>query len=156
MSNQIILDNVSGEARIFDIVAPADLKNGNLVVIGEKNDNGTYDVAAPAAITDLNMAIVLSVPLSKEADRAQDDYVIETGAIERAYMPYKGMAVSIPQENIEDIVDLDDGVFVIPQAADAEMRSIAALGGTETVAWIIEDLYVEFGVPMAKIRCIVA
>lgn len=156
MSNQIVLQKVSGEATIFDVVAPAGVKNGNFVSLGNRNSNGTYACAAPAAITDKEIVMVLSVPLSYAADKAQNDYVIATGEVVRAYVPYKGMVVSIPVANITATVAVAKDAFVIPDAAALKAEAVAALGGTESVAFVVDEVYTEFGVSMAKLRCVVA
>ena len=156
MSNQIVLNRAAGDATIYDVVAPADLKNGHIVALGVRNADGTYAAAAPAAITSLGMVMVLAVPLSYDADKSQNEYVIATGEVVRAYVPYVGMQVSIPVANITATAPVADGAFVIPDAGETKPECVAALGGTEAVAYIVDDVYSEFGVSMAKIRCIKA
>ena len=140
MSNQIVLNRVAGDATIYDVVAPADLKNGHIVVLGSRNSDGTYDVAAPTAITDLGMVMVLAVPLSYDADKSQNDYVIATGEVVRAYVPYVGMQVSVPVANITATAPVAADAFVIPDAAATKPECVAALGGTEAIAYIVDEV----------------
>jgi ABC-type amino acid transport system permease subunit len=157
MANLIVINKMSAEATIYDVVAPAGLTNGNLVVLGTQNATTKYYAcAAPAAITDKGMALVLAVPLSYEAEKVENDYAIATGEVVRAYQPYVGMVVSVPSANITAGVPIAVGAYVIPAAGALKMTSAAALGGTEAVAFIIDEVYTKSGVAMAKIRCIVA
>lgn len=156
MANLIVLDKVSAAATIFDVVAPASYANGYLATLTTINTDGSYDCTAPAAITDLGMVIVLAVPLSYEAQYVENDYTIATGEIVRGYVPYRGFTVSIPAANITAGVALAAGKYVIPVDGAGKMTSADALGGTETVVFVIDSLYTKSGVSMAKIRCIKA
>lgn len=156
MANLIVLNKVSATTPVFDVVAPASYANGYLAVLGARGTNGTYAVTAPAAITDLEMVMVLAVPLSYEADYVENDYVIATGEVVRAYAPYVGFSVSVPAANITASVALAAEKFVIPVAGSGKMESANALGGTESVAFVIDKLYTKSGVSMAQIRCIKA
>ncbi len=157
MANQIVLNKVGKSDAIFSVIAPASLENGNMVVLGTQNSTSkAYASAAPGAITSLGMVIVASVPLSYDAADAENDYVIATGEIVRAYVPKKGHVMSFPSANFTESEAFAVGVFVIPNAAVTEMESAAALGGTEAVAYIIDEIPTKAGVEMLKIRCIVA
>jgi len=156
MANLINLSKVKASTTIFDIVAPASYANGYLATLGTINTDGTYDCAAPVAVTDLGMVVVLAVPLSYEAEKVENDYVIATGEIVRAYVPYSGFVVDVPAANITAGVALAAGKYVIPVAGAGKMTSADALGGTEAVAFIIDSLYTKSGVSMASIRCIKA
>jgi hypothetical protein len=156
MANLINMDKVSASATYFDIVAPASYANGYLATLGTINTDGTYDCAAPTAITDLGVVMVLAVPLSYEAQYVENDYTIATGEIVRAIVPYRGLVVGIPQANITAGVALAAGKYVIPVAGAGKMTSADALGGTESVAFIIDSLYTKSGVSMASLRCIKA
>ena len=156
MSNLIILNKVGSDDPIFDIVAPATVTNGNLVVLGTQNANKTYQCAAPAAITDNGIVIVAAVPLSYEAEKTEDEYTIATGEVVRAYAPVEGRVMSFPAANFTATATATAGHFVIPDAAALKAEIVASLGGTESCAWIIDEAYTKAGVSMIKIRCIKA
>ena len=156
MANQIILDNVGANTPVFTCVSPASCANGYFVVLGALGSAGTYTVAAPGAVTDAGMVMVLDVPLSYEAQYTEDDYVITTGKEIRCYAPYVGMKVSIPVANVTATAPLAAGTFVVPDAGQMKPENIAALGGTEEVQFIVEKLFTKAGVSMVKIRCIKA
>jgi hypothetical protein len=156
MANLIVLNKVSATTPIFDVVAPASYANGYLAVLGARGSAGTYTVAAPAKITDLGMVMVLAVPLPYNAEEVENDYVIATGEVVRAYAPYVGFTVSIPAANITAGVALAAEKFVIPVAGAGKMTSADDLGGDESVAFVIDKLYTKSGVSMAQIRCIKA
>jgi hypothetical protein len=156
MSNQIVINKMSATTPIFDVVAPASTVNGHLLVLGALGTDGTYTVAAPAAVTDKGMVMVLDVPLSYEAEKTEDDYVIATGQVVRGYAPYVGMVVSIPVANITATAVLAADKNVVPKAGAAKMECVDALGGTDEVIFIIESLLTKASVSMAKLRCIKA
>lgn len=152
MANQMILTKVRESSFLFDVVAPAGLKNGHIVALGAQNTNGTYASAAPAAITSLGMVIVAQVPLNYDDSKVENDYVIATGEVTRTYVIEEGQKMSFPTENFETTVTAAVGKYVIPQAADTELKVSSTLGGTEAKAWIIDKVYTKAGVPMITIR----
>jgi hypothetical protein len=156
MANLIVLNKVSKSATYFDVVAPASYANGYLATLSTINTDGSYDCAAPAAITDLGIVMILAVPMDYNAEHVENDYTIETGEIVRAIVPYRGMVVSIPTANITAGVAIAAGAYVIPVAGAGKMTSAAALGGTESVAFIVDSVYTKSGVSMTQLRCIKA
>jgi hypothetical protein len=156
MANLINLDKVKASVTIFDVVAPASYANGYLATLGTINTDGTYDCAAPAAITDLGMVVVLAVPIDYNAEHVENDYVIATGEIVRGYVPYSGMVFAVPAANITAGVALAAGKYVIPVAGAGKMTSANALGGTEAVAFVITRLYTKSGVSLCELRCVKA
>jgi hypothetical protein len=157
MSNLVVLNKIGAKAHIVDVVAPASCANGYIVVLGTQNATTKYYAcAAPAAVTDKSMAMVLAVPLSYEAQLTEDEFVIATGAIVRAYQLEKGDVVSIPVANITATAALAVAKFVVPKATFMKMECLDALGGTEVLGFKIEELYTKSGVAMAKLRCIIA
>jgi hypothetical protein len=156
MANLINLDKVKASTTIFDIVAPASYANGYLATVTTINTDGSYDCTAPVAITDLGMVVVLAVPLSYEAQYVENDYTIAIGEIVRGYVPYSGMVFAVPAANITASVTLAAGKYVIPVAGTGKMESANDLGGSEAVAFIINQLYTKSGVSMAELRCVKA
>jgi hypothetical protein len=157
MSNLIVLNKIPATSHWVDIVAPASCANGYIVKLGTQNSTTKcYAAAAPAAVTDKGMAVVLSVPLSYEAQYTEDDYTIATGDILRAYKMQVGDVVSIPQANITATAALTVGYVVVPVAGAQKMACLTAVAGTEVLVFIIDELYTKAGVSMAKIRCILA
>jgi hypothetical protein len=157
MANNLnILHKVSGQASIFDIVAPASTEAGFHLVLGARNANGTYAAAANSAVTDLGMVVVLPVTLPYEVEKTENEYVIATGEVTRAYRPYVGMEISIPQANITATAALAVGKVVVPKAAVAKPECLAAPSGTEAVVWAIKELYTKAGIAMARLLCVKA
>jgi len=153
-NNLTILTKVSDSVSIFDIVAPAGLVNGNMIEIDAQNTDKTYDVKVPTAITSLELMLVATVTLPYEVEKTENDYEIATGEIIRVYQPYEGMVVSFPVSNFTATQAAAQGVFVIADAATYTMEMVSALGGTESVAFIIDETFTKAGVSMLKMRCI--
>jgi hypothetical protein len=156
MANLTILNKIGATDPIVDVVAPAGVTNGNLVVLGTQNADKTYACAAPAAITDKSIAIVAAVPLSYEVEKTENDYTIATSEVVRAYIPVLGRVMSFPVANFTATATAEAGHYVIPDASALKAEIVAALGGTESVAWIIDEAFTKCGVAMIKIRCIKA
>jgi hypothetical protein len=156
MANQIILDKIGANDPIFNIVAPASCANGYFVALGTLGTDGTYTVAAPAAVTTKGIVMVLEVPLSYQAEYTENDFVIATGAVCRAYAPVVGRKVSIPVSNITATATVQAGAYIVPDAGAMKPECLATLGGTEEVIYVVESVYTKAGVSMAKIRCIKA
>jgi len=156
MANQIVLNRISATCPIFNVVAPADCANGYIVVVGTQAADKTYACAAPVDVDDAGMVMVLDVPLSYEAEKTENDYVIATGQVVRAYAPYVGMVVSIPVANVTNTSALDVGKFVVPKAGAMKPECLDTLATGEEVVFVIDELFTKAGVPMVKIRCIKA
>lgn len=153
-SNLMELKKIKATQHIVDVVAPASLYNGHVVVLGAKGTDGTYTVAAPAAVTNEGMVIIADIALSYEAEKLMNDKVIATGEVVRAYVPELGNVICIPQANITATAALAVGKVVVPKANALQMECLAAFAGTEVLGFIIESLYTKAGVAMAQLRCI--
>lgn len=152
----IVLNKVSATCPIYDIKAAVVLNQGNLVTLGTQDmtsELGVYTVVAPAGITDLGMVIVACVPLSYEAEKVEGDFSLVVGQIGRGYQPYVGMVVTIEDAQITGATTKDQ--YVIPAAA-VKMAAVAALGGTETVAFQVKEKTTLNGVAATKLLCIKA
>jgi hypothetical protein len=154
MSNLVILTKVGGQDPIYDVVCPASTIGGGVLVLGARNSNGTYAAAANGAITDAKMAIVAPVCLPYDDSLTEHDYVIITGAIERAYIPVKGRTYDIPVANITATVAVAVGKFVVPKATEIPMECKNAVGGTETIQFEVKEIYSKAGVSYASLLCI--
>lgn len=154
MANQIVLNNIKATASIKNVVAPASTINGSILVLGAQNADKTYAGAAPVAVTDKGMVIVLEVPFSYEVEKLDNDFVIATGAVVRCYIPELGDAISIPTANITATSALAVGKFVVPKAGVSTQECLAAFMGTEILGYIIDEMYTKAGIPMTKIRAI--
>jgi hypothetical protein len=141
---------------LVDVVAPAGVKNGNIVVLGAQNSNKTYACAAPAAVTDAGMVFVAEVPLSYGAEKTENEFVIATGAVIRTIVPYVGFVASIPVANITATVAVAATKTVVPNAAGLPMECLNAPAGTEVLQFVVDEVFTKAGVSMAKIRCTVA
>lgn len=156
MSNQIILNKIGANDPIFDVVAPADCVNGSIVTLGTQNVDKTYASAAPTAVTDAGMVMVLAVPLSYQIERTEDQFEIATGDVVRAYAPVVGRVVSIPVANVTATNALAVGKVVVPKAGAIKPECLAAPAGTEEVVYEIDELFTKAGVAMVKLRCVKA
>jgi len=156
MANQIELTKVSKTATIVTLVAPAGTVNGSILEIGTRQANGTSTGVIPSAVTLNDLAIVMALPLSYDAEKIQNDFVIATGDLVRAYVPYRGMEVSVPEVNITDTAALVVGKVVVVNAADVKVECATAAGGTETVVFEIIEMSTVNGVDMVKMRCVKA
>ena len=155
-NNQMILSKVKNSAHYFDCVAIASLNNGHFVTLGARGTNGTYTVTAPAAITDLGVVIVCEVPLSYEAQLTENEFVIATGAVIRTRIPELGDVECYATANYTATATATAGHFVIIDAATSKPEIVAALGGTESIAYEIKEAFTKAGVAMIKIQCIKA
>lgn len=156
MANLTIIKRAKEDSFLYDVVAPAGLVNGNVVALGTRQTNGTFTVAAPVAISSLGVVIVASVQTTYGVEEVENDYVIATGDVVRAYVPEIGQQMSFPVANFETSITPVQGKFVIMQAGDDELIVANALGGTESVAWIVDEVFTKNGVSMMTIRCIKA
>jgi hypothetical protein len=156
MSN-IVLNKVSATCPIYDVTSASILHQGYLAVLGAQDmatNIGTYVVTAPAAITDLNMVLIASVPLNYEAEKVEGDFSLAVGGIGRAYQPYIGMVITIEDAQITGATTKDQ--YVIPAAGAFKMAAAAALGGTEAVAFQVKEKTTINGVAASKLLCIKA
>jgi len=157
MANLFILNKVKATAHYVDIVAPATVTNGNIVVLGTQvSADKTYAVAANAAVTDTGMVIVCNPNLPYAAETVENDTVIATGEIVRARVVELGDVESYPVANITATVALAVGKFVVPKATALKMECVNAVAGTESLVYVLEELFTKAGVAMAKLRCIKA
>jgi len=154
MSGKNIMANVSMGATYYAIDCASVLEQGYIGVLGQPDDNGVRTVTAPAAITDLGLVMHVSVPLEVEASKDQNDFQLEIGEVGRAIVPYVGMEIAIPDANITG--DTTEGGYVIPAAAAFEMAAAATLGGTESIAFVVDDKITDYGVAMSVLRCVKA
>lgn len=154
MSGKNILTNVHMGATYYAIDCASGLKQGYIGVLGQPDSNQVRPITAPAAITDLGLVVHVSVPLDYDADKTQADFVLEVGKVGRAIVPYVGMEIAIPDANINGATVA--GQFVIPAAAAFEMGAAVALGGTESLAFVVDKKFSDYGVEMSLLRCIKA
>ncbi len=156
MSNQIILSKVGATDPIVDVVAPAGLKNGHLVVLGAQNADKTYVSAANNAITDNSMALVMALPLSYGVEKTENDFEIATGDVVRAYLPVLGRVYSFPVANTKaaPTVAVAKGKVLVPDDGELAMDCKDSAGGSETVVFYVDEVFTKAGVSMVKARCI--
>ncbi len=153
-SNLMELQKIKATQHVVDVVAVNGLYNGNVVVLGTRGSDGTYSVAAPTGVAVEGMVLVADIGLSYEAEKMMNDKVIATGEVVRAYVMELGNVISIPVANVTATSALAVGKVVVPKANALPMECLAALAGTEVLAFIIEALYSKAGVAMVKLRCI--
>jgi len=156
MAGRIILNKVSATATNYAIKCASVLEQGNFGVMGRPDASGVRTVTAPGAITTANVVVHLSVPLVYDANKSENDFKLEIGEIGRAYVPYQGMGFCIPVANILATVAVAKDAHVIIDATSFVPECVASLGGTESIAFIVEDVFTDNGVSMAQLLCIKA
>jgi len=157
MANQIILSKTGDNDPIVDIVAPANLKNGHLVVLGaQSSTEKTYASAACGAVTDKSMALIMAVPLSYGVEKTENDFEIATGDVVRAYLPVLGRVYSFPVANVKaaPTVAVAATKVLVPEASQLAMDCKNTAGGTESVVFYVDEVFTKAGVVMVKARCI--
>lgn len=154
MANQIVLNKIKRDAVIVTVKAPAGTVNGSILALGAQDTEGLFAATAPSAVTLTDLAMVLAVPLSYEADKVQNNFVIGLGDLVRAYVPYKGMVVTIPVANITATNALGKNKFVVVKANQTKPECLDAVVGTETVVFKIDELVTVNGVASAMLRCV--
>ncbi|MDD4778999.1 MAG: hypothetical protein PHT02_00150 [Tissierellia bacterium] len=156
MANLFIENKVKATAHYVDVVAPAGVTNGNIVVLGTQASDKTYACAANTAVTDAGMVIICNPNLPYGAEVVENDTTIATGEIVRARVVELGDVESYPVANITATVALAQNKIVVPKAGALKMECLAAAAGTESIVYIIDELFTKAGVSMVKIRCIKA
>ena len=154
MANLFILNKVKATAHYVDVVAPAEVTNGNIVVLGTQNSDKTYACAANGAVTDKGMAIICNPNLPYGAEVLENEVSISTGEVVRARIVELGDVESYPVANITATVALAVNEVVVPKATALKQECLAAFAGTEVLGYIIDELYTKAGVPMVKLRAI--
>ena len=154
MSNLVIGTKVGANDPIVDVVCPADTVGGGILVLGDRNADGTYEGAANAAVTDQEMVLISPVCLPYGAEDTEHDYDIVAGGVERGYVPVKGRKYSVPVANITATNAIAVDAYVVPDAGEIQMECLDALGGTETVQFKIVNLFAKAGVNYAMLLCI--
>ncbi|TRZ53910.1 MAG: hypothetical protein D4S01_00450 [Dehalococcoidia bacterium] len=155
MANLAIATNFSSDTKYVSVVAPASTVNGHFAALTTISA-GVYTAATPAAITSAGLVMAFAVCLPYAAETTENEYTIATGEGTRYFVPELGMKYSIPVANVTATTAVAVGAYVIPTATAYIANCVASLGGTESVAWIIEALFTKAGVPMFTMRCIKA
>ena len=156
MANLFIEQKVKATAHYVDLVAPSSVTNGNIVVLGTQASDKTYACAANVAVSDTQMAIVCNPNLPYGAEITENETTIATGEIIRGRIVELGDVESYPVANITATVALAQNKVVVPKAGVLKMECLAAAVGTESLVYIIDELFTKAGVPLVKLRCIKA
>ena len=155
-NNLFILQKTGASAHYVDVVAPAGVTNGNIVVLGTQASDKTYACAANTAVTNTGMAIVCNPNIPYGAEVVENDTTIATSEIIRARIPALGDVESYPVANITANVALEVGKIVVPKKEQLKMECLNAAVGDESLVYVIDELFTKAGVSMVKIRCIKA
>ena len=156
-NNQIILSKVGANDPIVNIVAPANLKNGHLVVLGAQDaTEKTYASTANTNVNDRSMALVMALPLSYGVEKTENEFEIATGDVVRAYIPVLGRVYSFPVANVKGTptVPVAATKVLVPDAGELAMDCKDSAGGSETVVFYVDEVFTKAGVSMVKARCI--
>jgi hypothetical protein len=155
MANLMILTKVPADMQYVTVTAPASTVNGHFIKLGTKTA-GVYAGATPTAITNLDLVLAAAVCLPYGAEVVENDYTIATGEKIRGLVPAVGVEVAIPVANVTATTAVVAGAFVIPTVNAGIANCVASLGGTESKAFQITDLFTQAGVAMLNMRCIKA
>jgi hypothetical protein len=152
MNNTTIEGRVEG-AYALTATAIAGLANGHIALLGDYV-KGSYDLSANVAISDLEMVLVSAEQFNYEAGKLDKDYVIVAGGLIRVYVPRLGLSVSFHSGNFDTATLPAVGKYIVPVAGATQMKVVDALGGTEAVAFKIDEVFNNFGQEYVTIRCI--
>jgi hypothetical protein len=95
----IRLDKVKATAHLVNIVAETDLYNGMVVALGDLRPDGEgYNVSAPADVVKDMVVIVASVPIGHDEPDFEQDFVLKSGVVGRAYIPETGDIFTITDD----------------------------------------------------------
>ena len=156
-SNLIVMERIGADTQYIDIVAPAGVYNSNLVKLGTRNANGTYQASAPTAITNDSLAMVLHEDLGYNVEYVNmGDITFTTGGILRAAILRLGDEIAFPVANVVATTAVVAGAYLIPDATTLPLECVASLGGTESFAMIVESTFTKSGVSMLRARVIKA
>jgi hypothetical protein len=154
-SNLIILDRVGADSYYVDIICPAGAFNGDIVVLKDRNADGTYDAEANTAVTDHSMVMIAHEDLGYNVeDVNMNDITLEAGSVVRALVLRDQDQISIPVGNITATNSVIKDRILVPKAGELPLESLTAFAETEKKGFIVEGLYSKAGIPLARIRCI--
>jgi hypothetical protein len=154
-SNLIVLDRIGADAQYVDVICPSGAYNGDIVVLGDRNANGTYNSAAPSAVTDLGMAIIVHEDLGYNAEYVNmGDVTLTAGTVVRALIPRLGDQISVPVGNVTATQTVVKDRILVPDAGALPLESLADFAGTEVMGWKVEEIYSKIGVSLARLRCV--
>jgi len=151
----IVLKNVSADARIYNIKCASVLEQGNVAKLGARDVEGVYAVVATAAVTDLEAVLIASVPLSYEAEKVEGDFNLAIGGIGRAYGFYEGLEFEIEDAQIDGATTKDQ-YCTLNTDTTFKLLAAAALAGTESVAFRVIEKGTLNGVASSTLLCIKA
>lgn len=151
----IVLRNISADARIYNVKCAAALQQGNVAKLGARDADGVYTVAATATVADLEAVLIASVPLNYEAEKVEGDFLLSAGGIGRAYGFYKGMEFEIEDAQIDGATTKDQ-FCTLNTDTTFKFLAAAVLAGTESVAFRVIEKGTLNGVASSTLLCIKA
>jgi len=122
--------------RIFDVVAPSELENGDIVALdGANADNeGAYDAKLPATadLGDVAYYIINQDEFSFTGLDLDSEFSVATGELAKAYPLVVNAEVNIPARKITGTAT--NGEFLVPADGDSQLTAAADLTGGTKVA----------------------
>lgn len=109
------LDRVSANAVTESIVATEKLEQGTFVELGALQEDGEVREVKKGEDQTKQLVLHVSDGLVYEANKSEQDFVLEVGQIGRAYHVHEGMIISISKSAITGAVT--KGAMVIPSIA---------------------------------------
>lgn len=132
----IRLDKVGADTHIVNLKAGVDVVRGNVLKIGAYEEFDVYNGSAPTVVTD-DVAFVGNEFVSTHALDREEDSVIKAGEIVRGYLFRKGEMITVTNDLITGIPVINQ--FVVSKDA-VKLQFVATLDGTETLAFVIDDV----------------
>lgn len=149
-NNLVLISKQSESAHLVDVVIPASSVGGGFLTLGALGTDGTYASAAPTAVTDLGMVMLIPVCLPYGAEVLEKDYALNAGQVERAVFLKVGAEYDIPVENITATAAVAAGAFLVPDAGAIKPECLAAPVGTEVIVLKITKTFTKAGEAYAK------
>lgn len=149
-NNLVLIPKQRATQHFVDAVIPASSVGGGFLTLGALGTDGTYTTAAPSGIADLGMVLLVPVCLPYGAEVEEKDYVLATGAVERATFVEKGDEYDIPVENITATVAVAADAYLIPDASAIKPECVDTLGGTEAIVLKITKTFTKAGQSYAR------
>ncbi|MCP3925547.1 MAG: hypothetical protein GY714_23505 [Desulfobacterales bacterium] len=129
MATVVRMDRGLEDNNIASIKFESDLENGQVVILGDMDADGTYTATAPAdAATDL-ILLHISVPVMYEVEKGrEEDFILETGRVGRAFYLKQGDILTITDDGINGTTVLNQ--YCIPADGATKLVPSATIGTT--------------------------
>lgn len=129
MATVVRIDRGLEDNNIASIKFASDLENGQIVILGAMGVDGTYTATTPAAVDADLMLLHVSVPVMYEVEKGrEEDFVLKTGKVGRAFYLKQGDIVTITDDGINGTTVLNK--YCIPANGATKLVPSATIGTT--------------------------